>query len=109
MSMILPGASRIDSRCRVSARRANRHEAPAARYGQSLFHFAVLVEHPLHLRVGRERVDRKMAEVPLWATRGQGRVVLLAEPQRQQSGAEGNRTLYLLHAMQALSQMSYGP
>ena len=25
------------------------------------------------------------------------------------SGAEGNRTLYLLHAMQALSQMSYGP
>jgi hypothetical protein len=30
---------------------------------------------------------------------------LLAE----QSGAEGDRTLYLLHAMQALSQMSYGP
>jgi hypothetical protein len=25
------------------------------------------------------------------------------------SGAEGNRTLYLLHAMQTLSQMSYGP
>ena len=25
------------------------------------------------------------------------------------SGAEGDRTLYLLHAMQALSQMSYGP
>ena len=24
-------------------------------------------------------------------------------------GAEGNRTLYLLHAMQALSQMSYSP
>ena len=24
-------------------------------------------------------------------------------------GAEGSRTLYLLHAMQALSQMSYGP
>jgi hypothetical protein len=29
--------------------------------------------------------------------------------QKQRSGAEGNRTLYLLHAMQALSQMSYGP
>ena len=27
----------------------------------------------------------------------------------EQSGAEGDRTLYLLHAMQALSQMSYGP
>ena len=27
----------------------------------------------------------------------------------RQSGAEGDRTLYLLHAMQALSQMSYGP
>lgn len=27
----------------------------------------------------------------------------------ENSGAEGNRTLYLLHAMQALSQMSYGP
>ena len=26
-----------------------------------------------------------------------------------ESGAEGDRTLYLLHAMQALSQMSYGP
>jgi hypothetical protein len=26
-----------------------------------------------------------------------------------ESGAEGNRTLYLLHAMQALSQMSYSP
>lgn len=32
-----------------------------------------------------------------------------AESHRKRSGAEGNRTLYLLHAMQALSQMSYGP
>jgi hypothetical protein len=34
-----------------------------------------------------------------------GIVMLLSK----HSGAEGSRTLYLLHAMQALSQMSYGP
>jgi hypothetical protein len=31
------------------------------------------------------------------------------KPPNNLGGAEGDRTLYLLHAMQALSQMSYGP
>ena len=41
-------------------------------------------------REGRPGTERRMTE-------------------KNESGAEGNRTLYLLHAMQALSQMSYGP